>query len=107
MVVDAVNRIRELEKTKEREIQEAKREAARILAESEVTIASLRSSRIQEAEEKAAKIRDDRIREVKKEAEKIEKDFEEQAGRLRKKLEGTVDQAVAFLLEQLGDQHGD
>ncbi|HSV32034.1 MAG TPA: hypothetical protein VLH40_08460 [Atribacteraceae bacterium] len=106
MVTDAVKRIRELEQIKEREIQNAEREAAQILAQLDNTIEEYRPARLREVEEMAAREREKMLRNTELSTQKIIDRYEEEAERLRQLVSKRIDRAVAVLLQSLEDQYG-
>jgi len=106
MIEEAIQEIRELENLKEREINSAELEAAKIMAQVEDQIAEMRKKALQEVEERAQSLRAEMLKEGEKEAEKIEEKFRHQAQELESTASSRMKDIVSQLLEEMGEEHG-
>jgi len=106
MIEEAIQEIRELENLKEREINSAELEAAKIMAQVEDQIAEMRKKALQEVEERAQSLRVEMLKEGEKEAEKIEEKFRHQAQELESMASSRMKDIVSQLLEEMGEEHG-
>ncbi len=106
MVVNVVERIRELEKKKEQEIREAEREAARILREVDVKIREMEEKLFQETQKEIESMRKNRMEEIQREVARIQKAYEEQAMNFERHFAGRLPEMVNFLLEKVWVEYG-
>jgi vacuolar-type H+-ATPase subunit H len=106
MIEEAIQEIRELENLKEREINNAEREAAKIIAGVEDQIAEMRKKVIQEVEEKAQALRREMLEKGEKEAKKIEEEFHHQAQKLESIAFSRIKDIVSQLVEEMGEEYG-
>ncbi|MDI3542427.1 MAG: hypothetical protein PWP57_30 [Candidatus Atribacteria bacterium] len=106
MIEEAIQEIRELENLKEREINSAELEAAKIMAQVEDQIAEMRKKALQEVEEKAQFLRSEMLKEGEKEAQKIEDEFRHQAQKLESIASSRVKDIVSQLIEEMGEEYG-
>lgn len=101
MIGDVVDRIRRFEAEKEREIQEAEKKAAAILARVEEEIVRLRETMFEEAEKKAAALSQAILTQGKREEATLRKEYSEQAERLREALAHRVHQVAEELARKV------
>ncbi len=106
MVVNVVERIRELEKKKEQEIREAEREATRILREADVKIREIGEKLFQETQKEIESMRKNRMKEIQREVARIRKVYEEQAMSFERHFAGRLPEMVDFLLEKVWVEYG-
>ena len=107
MIEEAIQEIRELENLKEREINNAEREAAKIIAGVEDQITEMRKKVMQEVEEKAQALRREMLEKGEKEAKRIEEEFRHQAKELEDTASSRMKSIVSQLLEEVWEEHGD
>lgn len=106
MIEEAIQEIRELENLKEREINSAELEAAKIMAQVEDQIAEMRKKALQEVEERAQSLRAEILKEGEEEAKKIEEEFRHQAQKLESTASSRMKDVVSQLLEEMGEEYG-
>lgn len=107
MIEEAIQEIRELENRKERELDDARREAAKVIAQVEEQIGEMKERIMQQAEEKAQALRKEMLEEGEKEAKKIEEEFHRQAKKLEDTVSSRMRNIVSQLLEEVWEEYGD
>ena len=86
MIANDLDKIREIEKLKEKELKEAQRQAQQILIENEKLIEQNYAQSLVDAEKKAEEIKNRLLKEAEGEVEKILKNYQEDAEVLQKEI---------------------
>jgi vacuolar-type H+-ATPase subunit H len=106
LIANDLDKIREIEKLKEKELKESQRQAQQILIENEKLIEQNHTQALVDAEKKAEEIKNRLLKEAEGEVEKILKNYQEDAEVLQKEISQRIPQVVNYLLEKVWQEYG-
>jgi len=106
LIVNEVNKIREIEKLKEQEMKEAQRQAQQILFDMEKKIDQLHTQALQNTEKKAEKVGENLLNDARKEVEAILHKYEQEAIALEKEISQRIPLVVEHLLGKVWEEYG-
>jgi len=106
LIANDLDKIREIENLKEKELKEAQRQANQLILENEKLIEQNRAQALIDAEKKAEGIKNNLLNEAREEVEKILKTHQEEADVLQKDISQRIPQVVSYLLEKVWQEYG-
>ncbi|QPM68958.1 hypothetical protein [Atribacter laminatus] len=106
MIANDLDKIREIENLKEKELKEAQRQANQLLLENEKLIEQNHAQALMNAEKKAEENKNHLLKEAEDEVDKILKTYKEEAEVLQKEISQRIPQVVNYLLEKVWQEYG-
>jgi len=106
LIANDLDKIREIENLKEKELKEAQRQANQLLLENEKLIEQNHAQALMNAEKKAEENKNHLLKEAEDEVDKILKTYKEEAEVLQKEISQRIPQVVNYLLEKVWQEYG-